>query len=511
MAHSPEHDKSSRVRAGRVVGGNRHPWTEAQTAPQPGVTVDATVPLLLLCGMDRLRSEFPPDDIAPGDLLRAVLEVALQGTPQPLVLAVSGGRDSMALLHAVARWAPSRVAAVATFDHATGSYATEAASLVAAQARRLGLTVVRERARTGGTSEAAWRDARWAFLRRVARGFRARVATAHTRDDQLETIVMRTLRGSGARGLAALAAPGAIVRPWLGVSRAELSRWVESENLPYLEDPMNASRAYLRGRVRHELLPAFERASPGFGDAMLALGERAAEWRREVEHYLDGCGLAISASGTRITVPARVLERTTEEGRAVLWPAICGRVGVTLDANGTRSAVRFTMSDRRGAHIALAGGATISRHRDARGEVFEVRSAPMDVGGTARQTRGAAPAFDGMVEALPPRFGRWRFRRLGVEPLATDAWCIGLPAGTPVVVRAWEPGDRIRTEGAPAGRRVTRYFTESRIPVLDRPSWPVLLANGEPVWIPGVCRGLAAPSRPGRPELIWYRCEREFD
>jgi len=461
--------------------------------------------------MDRLLSEFHANDIAPGDLLRAVLEVALQGTPQPLVLAVSGGRDSMALLYAMARWAPSRVAAVATFDHATGDYATEAASLVAAQARRLGLTVVRERARTGGTSEAAWRDARWAFLRRVARGFRARVATAHTRDDQLETIVMRTLRGSGARGLAALAAPGDVLRPWLAVSRAELARWVEAESLPYLEDPMNASRAYLRGRVRHELLPAFEQAAPGFGEAMLALGERAAEWRRDVDRQLEGCGLSVNAAGTRLTVPARVLERTTDEGRAVLWPAICGRVGVTLDAHGTRNAVRFTMAGRRGAHIVLAGGATISRHRDARGEVFEVRRAPARDGLSARLTSGAAPTFAGAIDALPPRFGRWRFQRLGVEPLATDAWCMALPAGTPVVVRAWAPGDRIRTDGAPAGRRVTRYFSESRVSVLDRPTWPVLLANGEPVWIPGVCRGLAAPSRPGRPELIWYRCEREFD
>lgn len=453
--------------------------------------------------MDRVHHEFPADDISPGDLLHAVLDVALQSTDRPLVLAVSGGRDSMALLHAMARWAPQRIAAVATFDHATGSYATEAASLVAAQARRLGLTVVRERARTGGYSEAAWRDARWAFLRRVARGFRARVATAHTRDDQLETIVMRALRGSGARGLAALAAPSDVLRPWLGVSRAELARWVESERLPYLEDPMNASRQFLRGRVRHELLPAFEQVAPGFGEALLALGERAAEWRRDLEHYLDGCGLTVNATGTRVTVPARVLESTTDAGRGALWPGICARAGVTLDANGTRAAVRFSTASRRGGHIVLAGGATISRRRDARGELFEVRRA-------ADHDVSWAP-YDGAAHALPSRFGRWRFRRLGVEPLAKDAWCIGLPADTPVVVRAWQPGDRVRTLGAPAGRRVTRYFTESRVPVLDRPSWPVLLAAGEVVWVPGVCRGLAAPSRPGRPELIWYRCEREFD
>ena len=474
--------------------------------------------------MDRPLPEFPtplppsdglaadgvmPDDIAPGDLLRAVLDVALQGSAQPLVLAVSGGRDSMTLLHAMARWAPARIAAVATFDHATGSYATDAASLVAAQARKLGLTVVRERARTGGRSEAEWRDARWAFLRRVARGFRAQVATAHTRDDQLETIVIRALRGSGARGLAALAAPGDVLRPWLGVSRAELARWAEAEGLPYLEDPMNASLAFLRGRVRHQLLPALESASPGFGEAMLAVGERAAAWRRDVEQHLDGCGITVNSEGTRLTVPARVLERTTDEGRAVLWPAICARAGVTLDANGTRSAVRFTSVDRRGAHIVLAGGATIARHRDARGEQFDVRRPAVPRPGSSPDGRWSP--FEGRVEALPPRFGRWRFRRLGVEPLAQDAWCIGLPMGTPVVVRPWQAGDRIRTAGARAGRRVTRYFTESRVPVLDRPSWPVLLADGEPVWVPGVCRGLAAPSRPGRSELIWYRCEREFD
>jgi tRNA(Ile)-lysidine synthase len=450
--------------------------------------------------------ELPPEDyveaIAPGELLRASLEVALEAVQGPVVLAVSGGCDSMALLHAMARWAPRRVAAVATFDHATGDYATEAASLVAAQARRLGLTVVRERARTVGTSEAQWRDARWSFLRRVAKGFRARVATAHTRDDQLETIVMRQLRGSGARGLAALAAPSPVLRPWLGVSRSELARWVASEGLPFLDDPTNASLRFLRGRVRHELLPALERVSPGFAESMLALGERAAAWRRDVERYLDDCGVVVSPDGLRCTVSARVLDQTTVEGRGVLWPAICARAGVTLDASGTRAAVRFTTSRRLGAHIMLAGGGTIARHRDARGDLFEVRRTAVPRGPLV---------FEGQTDALPPRFGRWRFRRLGVEPLASDAWSIGLPAGRPTVIRPWAEGDRIRTAGAPAGRRVTRYFSESRVPVLDRPTWPVLLVDGEPVWIPGVCRGLAAPSRPGRPELIWYRCEREFD
>ena len=93
----------------------------------------------------------PADQVPTETMLRASLEVALSNSEAPLVLAVSGGRDSMALLHAMVRWAPERVAAVATYDHATGGYATDAAALVAAEARKLGLTVVRERARSTGS------------------------------------------------------------------------------------------------------------------------------------------------------------------------------------------------------------------------------------------------------------------------------------------------------------------------------------------------------------------------
>ena len=455
-----------------------------------------------------------PTNFPPDALLQASLEVAMAPVVGPLVLAVSGGRDSMVLLQAMARWAPGRIAAVATFDHATGSHATEAASLVAAESRRLGLTVVRERARVPGHSEAAWRRARWDFLERIARAFKARVATAHTRDDQLETVVMRILRGAGARGLAALAAPSSVVRPWLGVSRAELARWATQEKVAYLEDPMNVSLAFLRGRVRHELLPALESAAPGFSDDMLAIADQAASWRREVERHVDGIGVAVSPRRDRVSCPAAVFEATSREGSAVLWPAVCARAGVTLDANGTRELVKFITEGRRGSTIRLSGGAIALRRGaasdEAPGDWFEVRRA------APRALLDGLRPWTGASEAIPPRFGRFRWRRLPTAPVPgsaapQDLWTIGFPRGEQVTLRVWTAGDRIRTAGAPAGRRVTRYFAEAHVSALDRPSWPVVLVNGEPVWVPGVCRGLAAPSRPGRPELIWYRCEPEFD
>lgn len=468
-------------------------------------------------------SSLPEDELPLPEILRAAHEVALRSSDGPLVLAVSGGRDSMALLHATVQWAPERIAAVATFDHGTGTYATEAASLVAAEGRRLGLTVVRERARAAASTEAGWREARWSFLYRVARAHRARVATAHTRDDQIETVFMRVLRGAGARGLAALAAPSTVVRPWLGVSRAELASWAIAAGVPFIDDPTNASPRFQRSRVRHDLLPAFERASPGFGADLLRIAERAAAWRRDVESFIDGVGPVSRVPGT-LQVPVQPLVETTPEGCAVLWQALFARIGVILDSRGTRELVRFTSARRRGAMATLAKGALVIRvgHRD--GDLFELRR--------GSQLERRTVEWTGPAALLPARVAGWRFRRLVgarsvtaaegspasqpsepsvVQPTETNLWEIGLPASAQVSVRLWRAGDRIRTAGARTGRRVTRYFAEAKTPALDRTAWPVVLVENELAWVPGICRSIAVPHRPGRPDLIWYRCEREHD
>lgn len=438
-------------------------------------------------------------------LIRATLQAALAEVSGPLVLAISGGCDSMALLHAVARWAPDRVAAVATFDHASGQYATDAASLVAAEARRLGFTVVRERARVTGASEAAWRTVRWQFLHRVARAHRARVVTGHTRDDQVETIVMRLLRGAGARGLAALAAPSSIVRPWLRLARRDISDWVTHEQLPYLDDPSNASLRYMRGRVRHDLLPMLQEAHAGFDAEMLAVGARAAAWRRDVDRFLDTLGTWSPYAGA-LRVPVVGLTSTNDAGRAVLWAALFARVQVALDARGTTALVRFTNGSRRGAHVTVAGGAVAMRNGAGEREWFELR-------GFVRNRSPARYAWQGAWRTVPQKLGAWRWRRVAAMSAleALDPWCCALPEHENVQIRPWNAGDRIRMPGAEAGRRVTRYFSEAHIPALDRSTWPVVLVADEVVWIPGICRSVAAPHWPGRPDLIWYRCERESD
>lgn len=423
----------------------------------------------------------------------------------PLVLAVSGGADSMVLLHAMVRWAPTRIATVATFDHGTGAHAREAASMVVATARRWGVPVIRQRAVKPATTEAGWREARWSFLQRVAGAHRARVATAHSADDQLETIVQRLLRGAGTRGLAALAAPGAVVRPWLGVSRAALRAYAAAHGVPTMDDPANQDRRHQRVRVRLDLLPALEAASPGVGADLLRLGREAAIWRADMD------ALVRRLPWREVAPSVWHLERQgvagwTADMLAVLWPALLGPLGITLTADGTRRLIRFTIGDARAGELQLPGGAVVVRS----GAVFEVRQ-PEQVARRDAATRASARRGVGHAALVWPG---WRFVPLGAPPAdpgATgDPWVAAFPVGTALEIRHWAPGDRIVTAREGAGRRIARYLSEAGIPRLDRGGWPVVLVEGTVVWVPGVCRGLAAPHRSGRSDLIWYRSEREF-
>jgi tRNA(Ile)-lysidine synthase len=284
------------------------------------------------------------------------------GPDRPLVLAVSGGVDSMVLLHGVARVAPARVTAVATFDHSTGPASRAAAALVGVVAARYGFDVIGGRASTVGRSEAQWRAGRWAFLRAVAAARGARVVTGHTRDDQIETVVLRVLRGAGARGLAGLDTDSDVVRPLLGVSRVAVRAYGVAQGLEWVEDPSNASDAFLRNRVRRELLPAIRATQPSFEDDMWGIGAQAAGWRRDVEALVaERCPVRRTTDGLAVAVAD--LARYDQRVVAFLWPVIAARAGVTLDRRGTSRLAAFTFNSKVGGTIQLSGGVEVVRSR----------------------------------------------------------------------------------------------------------------------------------------------------
>lgn len=453
--------------------------------------------------MPGVRRERPTPRGAPANdavhrVTAAVDRVLLDG-PR-VVLAVSGGRDSMVLLDAVARSFGERVAYVATFDHGTGSAASRAAALVERRASELGLPVRRGQL-DGSTTvprEAAWREARWRFLRAVALEAGAAVATAHTRDDQVETVFMRGLRGAGARGLAGLYARSDVVRPLLAVSREDVAVYAETRGVVWVEDPSNQSHRFLRNRARLDLLPLLERARPGFSDELLELATRAARLRGEVEDFLVLKVPARVDDGI-LTVARADLQGYDAAGLALLWPALAAPLGAVLDRRGTERITEFTIKGRAGARIQLSGSWEAILHRES----VVLRRAR-----TETEAHGALPLKGALT------FGAWRFRELqGLEgrPSANDEkWLAALPTDSALSVRPWRPGDRMTPHGATVPRRVKGLFRDAGVDAGRRAGWPVVLAGDEIVWIPGVRRGAAPTVLSDRPVVV-YECERYDD
>jgi len=211
-----------------------------------------------------------------------------------VVVAVSGGVDSVSLLHLLIYLASKydwRLV-VAHLNHQLRRGALADERWVQALGRRLGLPVVvgrtgvRELARRRRlTIEEAGRVARYDFLERVARRQRAKViAVAHTADDQVETVVMNWLRGAGVRGLAGMHQwEGHIWRPLLRVWKRELRQLARTLHFGCREDRTNRQVTYTRNRIRHRLLPAMERINPQVREVIL----RNAENLTELESWLD--------------------------------------------------------------------------------------------------------------------------------------------------------------------------------------------------------------------------------
>jgi tRNA(Ile)-lysidine synthase len=311
----------------------------------------------------------PPSATSPLDELAAIIDRGARSLDIPddasLVLAVSGGPDSMALLHGAARIRETGARhwplTVAHLDHAVRPESADDAAFVTNAAASLDIpcqvrrTDVGALARAEGRSlEDAGREARYRFLEEVAPDG-ALIVTAHTADDAAETVLLNLLRGSGLAGARGMPAHrGRIVRPLLGERRATLRALLEAAGIAYRVDPSNADPAFLRNRVRGDLLPLLEELRPGAVDRIGQFARLAGE----DDALLD----EVAAAELRI--------RTTEDGeidwrnppatalgRRILRIAIGGpapsaeRVDALLEAAG---------GDRGGVRIELGGGRSAS-------------------------------------------------------------------------------------------------------------------------------------------------------
>lgn len=234
---------------------------------------------------------------------------------------------------------------------------------VARAARAVGLDFVSGTASKLHSSEHAWRQERWAFLRATATDFGAPVATAHTLDDQVETVFIRALRDAGARGLAGLYAESEVLHPLLELKRSALAAYAQSHGVTYVDDPSNLSRAHLRNRVRHDLLPAIARVRPTFVAELLDVARGAAGWRLAIDQMAEAVRVVHQEDGS-FRIARSDLSGYSPDSLRVLWPAIAARAGVIMDRRGTQRLSQFTIDGATGGAIQLSGGVEVRMYRD---------------------------------------------------------------------------------------------------------------------------------------------------
>lgn len=447
----------------------------------------------------------------------AIARAHLLGVGDRVLVAVSGGPDSVALLHALTllRSEYGLVLRVCHVHHGLRPEADRDAEFVEGLGTQLGCPVTVERVvvpiGSGRSPEHAARLARYAALARAAREFRAsRIALGHTADDQSETVLMRVLQGAGPRGLAGMpACRGRVVRPLLEVDRATVLAHLAAHRVPFVEDETNRDPRFLRNRMRHELLPLL--AAHGASRLREAL-RRVARASREAVEALDALllprvaalvrpgpgGWAIDLAALRDLPPGAVKALVR---LAVLEVAPAGELRAGLRACHL-AALSALVESPLGARVRLPGGLVVERAREA----LWIAPHAVPLGVTAVSVPGET-VVSGLrlrltADAVPPSGGR------PADP-AWETWFDADALPSKLEIRPRSPGDRIVPFGGDRPVRVSRLLAAAGAPRVARAHWPVLVARDpagdELLWIIGVRRGAAAPVTQGTKTMLRVR------
>jgi len=412
----------------------------------------------------------------------------------PVAFALSGGRDSMALLDAGARALRERGRDAIAFHvhHGLQAGADAWSAHCARECASRGVDYEERRVSVlrapRSSVEAMARDARYAALRELSRanGVTA-IALAHHQDDQAETLLLQLGRGAGPAGLAAMPAEHvdddglAWCRPLLAVTRAEIAAYADAKALRYVDDPSNGDTRWRRNAVRSVVVPAWSAVLPGY-PATIA---RAAEHQADAAALLDAlaerdaqdagydaaagsfAAAALSALGD---ARARNLMRWFLRRRRLPPPP----------AARLRAMVDQLARARDDATVAIAhAGAIVGRHR---GRVAVHAPAPHDY----------AASWHGEAAVTLPH-GELRFE--SVEGGGVDAARVG--AG--LSIRPRHGGERIRLAGERTRRALKSILRESSLPTWERDALPLVVAGDVLVAVPGIGVDEAWQAGPGLP------------
>jgi tRNA(Ile)-lysidine synthase len=424
----------------------------------------------------------PPADPLPIDT--SLLKPGLR-----LAVGVSGGADSVALLRALHQRSAEvgLVLHVAHLHHGLrGQEADADLAFVSALAAHLDLPfhqarvdVAAEAKAAGESIEEAARRLRYAWFRDLLLTVPLdAVATAHTLDDQAETVCAKFLRGAWTEGLSGIHPvvefpEGQILRPCLSATRAQIEAGLQALNQPWREDSSNRDPAFTRNRIRHELLPLLETWNPRLRDHLAQTAELARDeeawWQAELARIAPQLILAGKPvrGGGRASSGGLALDVTRF---AALAPALQRRLlrhaaqqlGAALDFRATEALRILALEGRAGQKRELAQGLRAER---------TPRELRLTAEGASATQAEAIPAYTASIpgEISAPAFGL---------SLRIDG-----PAQTPftATLRNWKPGDRVRLRYSSGPRKVKEVLERMRVTGTDRALWPVLVIAGQDI------------------------------
>jgi tRNA(Ile)-lysidine synthase len=412
-------------------------------------------------------------------------------------VAVSGGADSVCLLHVLLELAPQwdlRLSVLHLNHGLRGEESRQDERFVRELAARLGLTAtVRavDVAASQDNLEQSARQARLAFFReQLAGGNMVRIAVGHTRNDQAETVLFRFLRGSGGAGLAAIRPVTAdgIVRPLLGVGRAEVEQYLRERGIAWREDSSNASLQFARNRIRHQLLPQLAREwNPAIGESL----NRAADWALAEEEYW-AAEIGRLAAGHLVERVGAVIARV--DGLRGL-PLAAARRLVRHALERTKGDLREIGFDHIAAILKLASSPLGHGRVQAPGVEVErsldwLRFAIPCAGRRADGGYRLAASVPGTVRLPGTKIAISLELIEKAETLEgpdtvynSDTGCVDWHTlSGSLEIRNWRPGDQYQPGGSTGEEKIKTLFQEARIPRWERRQWPVLTDGSAIVW-----------------------------
>ena len=370
------------------------------------------------------------------------------GMVQPgdkVICAVSGGADSMALLWCMylLRDKLSISLEAAHFNHGLrGGESDEEEAFVRRFCDRfdIPLHVGRGQVQPGKKGlEAAARDARYGFFQTLE----GKVATAHTADDNAETVLLHLVRGTGLKGLGGISpVRGKYIRPMLNVTRRQVLAFLEEYCISHVEDSSNSTDAFLRNRLRHDVLPLLQRENPRIAENLSAMAQRL-----RLDEQLLGCEVGdVLEIATLLQQPEALQNRTAAQ--------FLVRCGVKEPDSSHIALVRaLASSDKPSARADLPGGVTVVRR----------------YGTLQRLERRELPQSVTLCPGRSVRFGDMTVMCLPASPDDPQAVC---PVGE-MTVRSRESGDVIRLSGG--SKSLKKLFIDRKIPADRRGFVPVVV------------------------------------